>query len=74
MRTSGILSKHGEQTRGTCCKTVEARTRSPLRIRASNKVIDFSIGDQLYRNQESFSIDDSCRGLCKCRWPHPRHL
>ena len=27
--------------------------RSPLRIRASNKVIDFSIGDQAVRNQES---------------------
>jgi hypothetical protein len=34
-------------------KTVEARTRSPLRIRASNKVIDFSIGDQAHRNQET---------------------
>jgi hypothetical protein len=43
----GILSKMepetiAEQSR----KTVEARMRSPLRIRASNKVIDFSIGDQ----------------------------
>jgi hypothetical protein len=31
-------------------KTVEARMRSPLRIRASNKVIDLSINDQAVRN------------------------
>lgn len=42
-RTLGILSKRRNKK---WSKNVEARTRSPLRIRAPNKVIDFSIGDQ----------------------------
>ena len=53
-------------------KTVEARMRSPLRIRASNKVIDFAIGDQLYRNQlvpavpvaDFISVDGSSSPTC----------
>ena len=51
---SGDRSPHSKkltQFYGAGPKTVEARTRSPLRIRASNKVIDLSIGDHAHSQQ-----------------------
>src|SRR6266446_242624 len=67
-RTPGILSKRAVGMFVTEGENVGARTRSPLRIRASNKVIDFSIGDQALSQAENLSIYGICCGSCRYRW------
>jgi hypothetical protein len=57
----------------TILKNVEARMRSPLRIRAPNKVIDFSIGDQAQSVRNGLNTACIYLALCKCRWRLPHH-
>ena len=56
-----------EQSGRKLLKNVEARMRSPLRIRAPNKVIDFSIGDQAQSVGNYLNTACIYRALCKCR-------